>query len=160
MEDIWVIFYDDEGKELSFGNVGKVTDWISKWKSWRGNSKSKQPYIDGKVKFRMFCVSTSYLCSFIRYSHFRSVDLVSWSFSKLYKAKNNRNPKRDQLIAYNGKVFYHETKEEDIWELDLYKCKIKSLNSCVTMTKSPLVQVRLEHMKIRLKLPVALFSKR
>ena len=51
MEDIWVIFYDDEGKELSFGNVGKVTDWISKWKSWRGNSKSKQPYIDGKVKF-------------------------------------------------------------------------------------------------------------
>ena len=51
MEDIWVIFYDDEGKELSFGNVGKVTDWISRWKTWRGNSKSKQPYIDGKVKF-------------------------------------------------------------------------------------------------------------
>ena len=50
-EDIWVIFYDDEGKELSFGNVGKVTDWISRWKTWRGNSKSKRPYIDGKVKF-------------------------------------------------------------------------------------------------------------
>ena len=84
-------------------------------------------------------------------------------FSKLYIAKNNRNPKRDQLIAYNGKVFYHATKEEDIWELDLYKCKIKSLNSCVTMTKSPLVQARLQHMKFsfRFKLPaVALFYKR
>ena len=49
--DIWVIFYDDEGKKLSFGNVGKVTDWISRWKTWRGNSKLKRPYIDGKVKF-------------------------------------------------------------------------------------------------------------
>jgi len=78
MEDIWVIFYDDEGKELSFGNVGKVTDWISRWKSWRGNSKSKQPYIDGKVKFSNI---------FMVYRHFThngnerqisfSVDLVS-----------------------------------------------------------------------------------
>ena len=50
-EDIWVIFYDDEGQKLSFGNVGKVTDWISKWRTWRGNSKSKQPYLDGIVKF-------------------------------------------------------------------------------------------------------------
>ena len=49
-------------------------------------------------------------------------------------------------MSYNGKVFYHETKENNVWELDLYKCKIKSLDSCVTMTKSPLVQVRLGKM--------------
>ena len=50
-EDIWVMFYDDDGKELSFGNVGKVTDFISRWRTWRANRKSKQPYLDGIGKF-------------------------------------------------------------------------------------------------------------
>ena len=76
---------------------------------------------------------------------------------KLKQAKNNRNPRRDQLMSYNGKVFYHETKENNVWELDLYKCKIKSLGSCVTITKSPLVQVRLVNM-ILLLIPTSGFD--
>ena len=45
------MFYDDEGNQLSFGNVGKVTDFISRWRTWRANNKSKQPYLDGIGKF-------------------------------------------------------------------------------------------------------------
>ena len=45
------MFYDDEGNQLSFGNVGKVTDFISRWRTWKANNKSKQPYLDGIGKF-------------------------------------------------------------------------------------------------------------
>ena len=49
-EDVWVIFCNDEG-QLTFGNIGKVTDWIRSWKPWRGHGKSKRPYLDGSAWF-------------------------------------------------------------------------------------------------------------